>query len=173
MQVTLRQVRLEEREILANLLEKYAYEFSQYDKRDVNPLGLYGYMYLDYYWTENKRWAYFIEVGGSLAGFVMINDYPEAEDRETDFSLSEFFVVYKYRRSGVGKKAFFMAVDRHRGRWQLKMHPKNAVSVGFWEAAVSEYTSGDYELIRAYPGTEYDDGTLGDVFFFDNSGIQA
>jgi len=168
MQVTLRLVTLAEREILANLLEKYAYEFSQYDKRDINPLGLYGYMYLDYYWTENKRWAYFIEVDGLLAGFVMVNDYPEAEDRETDFSLSEFFVMYKYRRTGVGRQAFFMALDRHRGRWQLKMHPGNTASVSFWRTVINEYTHGKYELVQGYPGSEYDDGTPGDVFFFDN-----
>lgn len=52
MNVELQRVKLEEREILSNLLEKYDYEFSQYDNRDVNKLGLYGYQYLDYYWTE-------------------------------------------------------------------------------------------------------------------------
>jgi len=74
MQVDLRPVALEDREILANLLEKYDYEFSQYDDRDVNKLGLYGYKYLDFYWTEDDRFAYFIEVDGKLAGFVMVNN---------------------------------------------------------------------------------------------------
>ena len=46
----------DEKEILRNLLEKYDYEFSQYNLRDVNPLGLYGYNYLDNYWTEENRW---------------------------------------------------------------------------------------------------------------------
>ena len=55
MKVELQLVKLEEREILSNLLEKYDYEFSQYDNRDVNKLGLYGYQYLDYYWTEKNR----------------------------------------------------------------------------------------------------------------------
>lgn len=64
MDVALREVPLEEREILANLLEKYLYEFSQYDGCDINKLGLYGYKYLDCYWLEDKRWAYFIEVDG-------------------------------------------------------------------------------------------------------------
>lgn len=36
MNIELRQVQLEDREILSNLLEKYDYEFSQYDNRDVN-----------------------------------------------------------------------------------------------------------------------------------------
>ena len=169
MNIFLRQVQIEDREILANLLEKYDYEFSQYDGRDVNKLGLYGYKYLDYYWVEENRWAYFIEVDGKLAGFVMINNYSEAEDIETDYSVAEFFVMYKYRRKGIGKQAFFMAADLHRGKWQLRRHPKNIGSVYFWDNAVNEYTKGDYKIIKSYPAAEYEDGTLGDILFFDNS----
>lgn len=168
MNIELKQVDIEEREILVNLLEKYDYEFSQYDNRDVNKLGLFGYKYLDYYWTEESRYAYFILVDGKLAGFVMINDLPEAEDRETDYQIAEFFVMYKYRRSGVGKQAFFKLLDMHKGRWQLKVHPKNVTSVHFWTKVVSEYTKGNYELAEAYPGTEYDDGSLGNVYFFNS-----
>ena len=95
MTVELKQVTIDEKEILRNLLEKYNYEFSQWDKRDVNKLGLYGYEYLDYYWTEDKRWAYFIFADDKLAGFVMVNNLPEVDDRETDFQIAEFFILYK------------------------------------------------------------------------------
>lgn len=168
MNVILKPVELEEREILSNLLEKYDYEFSQYDNRDVNKLGLYGYQYLDYYWTEQNRWAYFIVVDGKLAGFVMVIDLPEVDDRETDFQIAEFFVMYKYRQQGVGKQAFYQVLDIHKGRWQLKRHPKNIASVHFWNKVIHEYTNGNYELVTSYPGTEYEDGTLGDVFFFNS-----
>jgi len=168
MNVKLKLVQLEEREILSNLLEKYDYEFSQYDNRDVNKLGLYGYQYLDYYWTEKNRWAYFILVDGNLAGFVMVNDLPEVDDRETDFQMAEFFVMYKYRRKGVGQQAVYKTLDIHRGRWQLKRHPKNLSSVYFWNKVIEKYTNGNYELITSYPKTEYNDGTLGDIFFFES-----
>ena len=166
MNIELRQVLLEDREILKNLLEKYDYEFSQYDKRDVNKLGLYGYQYLDYYWTEKNRWAYFVEVDGKLAGFIMVNDYSEVENRKTDFVIAEFFIMHKYRCLGIGRKAFFKALDLHNGTWQLKRHPKNLPSVHFWNKVVAEYTKGNYEMIESYPNTEYDDDTLADVFFF-------
>ncbi len=172
MKVTLRQVTLQEKEILRNLLEKYDYEFSQYDRRDVNALGLYGYDYLDNYWTEENRWAYFILVqpnpqeSPQLAGFVMVNNLPEVEGRETDFQMAEFFVLYKYRRAGVGRQAFLQTMALHKGQWQLKRHPKNLASVRFWDRVIAEYTHGNYELAAACPNTAYDDGTLGDVFFF-------
>lgn len=131
MNIEIRQVSIDEKEILKNLLEKYDYEFSQWDKRDVNNLGLYGYQYLDYYWTEKNRWTYFVLVNQKLAGFAMINDIPEVDDRETDFQIAEFFILYKYRRSGIGKHLLFNVLNKHRGRWQLKCHPKNVVSVYF------------------------------------------
>jgi predicted acetyltransferase len=168
MNITLKPVKLEEREILANLLEKYDYEFSQWDKRDVNPLGLYGYQWLDGYWTEENRWAYFILVDSQLAGFVMVNDYREAPYKAADFSMAEFFVMYKYRHAGVGRFAAKTAFDLHRGHWQLKYHPHNDASVTFWNKVVSDYTAGKYELVPNYPGTEYVDGTLGNILFFDN-----
>ena len=168
MNVELRPVQSEEKEILKNLLEKYDYEFSQYDMRDVNKLGLYGYKYLDFYWAEENRWAYFIVVDGKLAGFVMVTDLPEVEGTETDFQISEFFVMYKYRRGGVGREAFFRVLDKHKGRWQLRRHPKNIPSVHFWDNVIGEYTKGKFEIIRSHPKADYPDGTLGDVFFFNS-----
>ena len=62
MNIELVAIDVNEKEILRNLLEKYDYEFSQYDQRDVNDLGLYGYDYLDNYWTEEGRHAFFIKL---------------------------------------------------------------------------------------------------------------
>lgn len=159
-------VSIEEKEILKNLLEKYDYEFSQYDGRDVNALGLYGYDYLDHYWVEQNRYAFFIKVDGKLAGFVMINDYPEVVS-DTQYTLSEFFVMHKYRKLGVGRHAAYHVFDKFKGKWQLKRHPKNLSSVYFWNAIVKDYTKGKYTFIEAHPEAAYDDGTLGDVFVFE------
>ena len=167
MKIELVQVKKEEKEILRNLLEKYDYEFSQYDLRDVNALGLYGYDWLDCYWTEERLWPFFIKADGQLAGFVMVNDYPET-DEPCEYCMSEFFVLYKYRRAGVGSFAARSVWDRFHGRWQLKLHPKNLPSVHFWQKAVSSYTNGSYRFVKAYSGTEYDDGTPADVYFFEN-----
>ena len=75
MTLELRPVANDEKEILKNLLEKYDYEFSQWDKRDVNKLGLYGYRYLDHYWTEEAM-GLFIVVDGKLAGLLWLSAFP-------------------------------------------------------------------------------------------------
>lgn len=166
MQTDLIRVKAEEKEILRNLLEKYGFEFSLYDGRDVGPLGLYGYSYLDHYWTEENRFAFFMRVRGNLAGFMMINSNPEVLPG-TDYTMSEFFVMYKYRRIGIGQSMAARAFDMFQGVWQLKRHPKNLASVAFWDRVISAYTHGRFELFFGHPNAEYEDGTLGDVFLFD------
>ena len=160
----------EDRDTVMNLLEKYLYEFSQWEKTDVNDNGLYGYEYLDCYFEETNRFPYLIKVDGKLAGFILVSDYPEVPEEKTDFCLSEFFIMNKYRRKGYGKEAVFQVLTMHHGKWQLKRHPHNIGSVHFWNNVIAEYTKGNFRLVEKYPNKEvaYDDGTLADVFFFEN-----
>ncbi len=162
-------VRAEEKEILRNLLEKYEYEFSQYDNCDVNALGLYGYSYLDCYWTEKNRWAFFFKADGKLAGFAMVNNYPESGEK-TDYGMAEFFVMHKYRRCGLGKWAAFQLFDKFPGTWYFKRHPGNIPSVYFWDRVVAEYTNGNFRLDRGRKDLSYEDGTPADAFFFSTAG---
>lgn len=165
MKLKLVPVQEEEKEILRNLLEKYLYEFSQYDGGTVNALGLYGYSYLDNYWTEENRWAFFLKADGKLAGFAMVNDYQESGEK-TDFCMSEFFVMYPYRKHGLGKEAAFALFDRFPGTWQLKYHPKNIPSVHFWNRVVAEYTHGEFRSVPGNSQFPYGDGSPGQVLYF-------
>ena len=155
-----------EKEILRNLLEKYDYEWSQYDDRDVNDLGLYGYDYLDNYWTEENRFPYFIKVNGNLAGFVMVNDYP-IKNMETKYSMSEFFVMYKYRKIGVGTFVVKYILEKYKGKWRLMYHPKNIVSKKFWHKVIEEFTNGKFEIVKDNKDAYYDDGTIAEILLFE------
>jgi len=167
MDISIELVKKEEKEILRNLLEKYLYEFSQYDNYDINNLGLYGYSYLDYYWTEKNRFPYFVKVDHKLAGFIMISDYPDVEI-ETDYTISEFFIMYKYRRCGIGKYVVKYVLDTYKGKWQLQYHPKNEISQRFWTKTIDEYTKGKYEIIKDIPEAAYEDGTIGHILIFES-----
>ncbi|MDR0298705.1 MAG: GNAT family N-acetyltransferase [Streptococcaceae bacterium] len=157
-------VKLEEKEILRNLLEKYLYEFSQYCDETLDSQGLIGYKYLDNYWQEEKRWPFFIKVDGKLAGFVLINDFPES-GLVTDFTLAEFFVIYKYRREGIGSWVVGEIFKRFRGTWQLKYHPKNIISEAFWTKVVAAADS-DFQLRTDLEEAMYDLNTQGQVLIF-------
>lgn len=150
------QATIADKEAINNLMEKYLYEFSQWELTDVNSSGLYAYEWLDCYFTEKQRFPYILKVDGNLAGFILVSDYPEVPEETTDFCLSEFFIMHKYRRMGFGKEAAFYVFNQHKGKWQLKRHPHNKASVYFWDNVVSEYTSGNFRLITAYPNNEVD-----------------
>ena len=167
MQLELVPVRAEEKEILRNLMEKYDYEFSQYDDRDVNMLGLYGYDYFDCYWTEDTRHPFFIKADGKLAGFVMVGNFMEFFP-EAKHSMAEFFVLYKYRRCGVGTFAATEVFRRFPGLWELRCHPKNTTSVFFWDKVIRENTR-DVLCIPEHPENPYDDGSPSRVYRFDTS----
>ena len=158
MKIELVFVERDDKEILRNLMEKYDYELSQYGKDDVNKLGLYGFDYLDNYWQEGaKRWAYFIKVDDKLAGFALIiSDYFYLDNRETDYVMSDFFVMYKYRNAGVGKFAANDLFDKFKGIWQLNTVKINTTSVAFWTKIVDDYTNGMYEVLpNEKLGAEY------------------
>jgi len=142
-------VERDEKEIFRNLLEKFNYELSQYIDNDVNKLGLYGYDYLDSFWKAGaKRWAYFIKVDGKLAGFAtLIGDYFFIKDRKSDYMMTDFFVMYKYRGAGVGKFVANYLFEKYKGIWQLNAINKNTNSIGFWKKVVGDYTNDAYEVI--------------------------
>ena len=155
----------EEKSILAHLIELYEYDFSEYENTDVNSLGLYGYSYLDYYWTEDRRYAYFIKVDGKLAGFVMVCGHCYvSKDKDTLF-LSEFFVMRKYRKLGIGKHAAKKVFNKHKGKWELTVHPKNPVSIKFWTNVIQECVGENYELLKDVENV-YEDA-LGMAFTFE------
>ena len=145
MHTTLHPVPREERHILGNLLEKYLYEFSQYELLTFNEEGLFGYGYLDNYWTEADRAAYFIRVEGRLAGFVLLYRHTERRDRPADWSVAEVF-------------------SRYPGHWQIMYHPKNSGSAAFWRSVAEKAASGPVEAVTG--DQPYKDGSPGQVLCF-------
>ena len=135
-----------EKSVLQQLLELYAYDFSEYDDADVNEYGYYDYTYFDHYWTEENRHPFFIRVDGKLAGFTLINEYCYVVKDPGTKSIAEFFIMRKYRRKGIGKSAAVKVFDRFPGNWEVIQHGENEPSQVFWEEVIREYTSGNYQL---------------------------
>jgi predicted acetyltransferase len=96
----------------------------------------------------------------------MINDYLEAKF-ETDYTISEFFIMHKYRHKGIGKYVVKYILNKYKGKWQLNYHPKNEISKNFWIKIINEYTKGKYE-IKKDPEWKYEDGTVGDTLIFES-----
>lgn len=165
MDIEISMVTREQKEILAHLLELYQYDFSEYDGMDVNPCGLYGYPYLEYYWTEKNRFAYFIKVDGRLAGFAMVCGHCYVSKEKDTLFMSEFFVMKKYRKQGVGKRAACEVLKLHPGRWELTIHPNNQGAHTFWKKVTDSAAAGEAKVVTGVRGV-YEDG-LATAYLFD------
>lgn len=163
MNTEIKPVKPSEKEILANLLEKYNYEFSQYDKRFFDHNGLFGYKYLDNYFTDNDRFAYFIYADKVLAGFALINKYHECQ-RPIDWSIAEFFVAYNFRRQGVATEAVRQIFEIHKGFYHIKYHKKNQASSVLWNSIAKKYSDNNY--VVCIGDEPFGDGTQATVLFF-------
>lgn len=163
-------VTCEQKNILKNLIKMYCYEWSQYNGIDINEFGEYAFEHdIDRYFTEADNYPYFIRNGGKLAGFVLIDtdfDY----DKNSDHAVSEFFVLYKYRKMGIGRSAATETFNKHKGKWEIKMHPMNKTSIDFWTDVVGKATNGKYHIIKNCEQAKYSDGNLGTIIVFNNKG---
>ncbi|KZK06948.1 hypothetical protein AB996_0977 [Lactococcus cremoris] len=167
MKISIEIIKYEEKEILRNLLEKYFYEFSQYVADEMNDLGLFGYKYLDEYWYDETCFPFFIKADGKLAGFALINNISEAEAK-TDYTMSEFFVIYKYRHQNIAQKAVKLLFEKFKGTWQLMYNPKNIVSQKFWTRIV-QTEDKNFRLILDSPMAVYEPDIQGHVLVFEIS----
>ncbi len=152
-----------ERQLLANLLELYRYDFTEFDERDVGDDGRFGYRYLDSYWTEAGRHPFLVRVEGKLAGFALLRRV-EAPSGGSIIDVSEFFVMRRYRRRRVGQEVARILFDRFPGRWEVRERDRNAPAQAFWRGVIAVHTGGRFEE------HEWRDGeSRGVVQSFDNS----
>src|SRR5438309_2789783 len=77
---------------------------------------------------------------------------PLARDDTSDdphaYDIAEFFVLRRYRHSGVGREAAFLAWDRYPGSWTVRVAEGNAGALEFWRSAIDQYTSGAVTELR-------------------------
>ena len=62
--------------------------------------------------------------------------------------MTEFFVLRRFRRRGVGRAAAFPAFDRFAGPWEVRQREDNPNATAFWRRTIDDYTRGDFEETR-------------------------
>ena len=144
MSVEINPASFQDKAVLRQLMELYLYDFSEFDQADVDEHGYYGYWYLDNNWTEEERSPFLVRVSGKLAGFVLVRRINEPGQPVTH-AISEFFIMKKYRRQGVGRQVARLIFDRFPGLWQVCQEEANLPAQRFWRQVIAEYIHGDYK----------------------------
>jgi aminoglycoside 6'-N-acetyltransferase I len=94
-----------------------------------------------------------IRVDGAPAGFVMVAKPPHAHP-SVDYRIEDFFILNRWRRTGVGHSAAAQLFDRYRGNWELGWLPRNTAAAAFWRSIVSRlHLRAEEWSVGQEPGT--------------------
>jgi len=164
--VQLQLVTREQETPLTNLLELYLHDMSEFVPIRISDQGRFGYAWLPMYWAEpDQRFAYLIHSDEGLSGFVLVG--PDSSGVNPDaLEVSEFFVLRRLRRSGVGRAAAHALWRERPGPWVVRVSDGNPVGRVFWARVVSEFVGMRFTE-RTVPGRHYPwrvfdfDSTLG------------
>ncbi|MBG1268079.1 GNAT family N-acetyltransferase [Nostoc sp. WHI] len=152
----------QQKSVLCNLMELYQYDLSEIEAKDVDAFGLFGYQYLDYYWTEPERQPFLVKVDEKLAGFVLVNQHAYIHNNAK--SIAEFFILKRYRSLGIGKQVATQIFDQFPGSWEVRQTAFNLGAQAFWSKVISQYTNGVFDEVFLN-----DDRWHGLIKTFDNS----
>ena len=145
MPIEVRPATVQERPILRNLMELYQYDFSDFDRADIGPLGLYDYPYLDHYWVEPERSPFLVRVDCNLAGFVLVARYNYLTGIKDTWVMAEFFIMRRYRHQGVGDHVACYIFNQFPGAWQVGEITENTPAITFWRKVIARYTRGHFQ----------------------------
>lgn len=129
-------------EIVRNLFELYMHDLSGYAGIEVGDDGKFAApATLSLYWSDAaQRHPFLIRADGRIAGFALVRKIAPAI-----YDMGEFFILRKYRRSGVGREAAFWLFDRFKSAWEVREIPSNEPAQAFWRRIIAEYAGGDFE----------------------------
>ncbi len=148
MNLEIERVPIEDKSVLRNLLELYIYDFTEFGPYDVDAHGLFGYKYLDLYWTEEGRYPFIYRVDGKIAGFALVRREFREDLEEYCYSIAEFFVMKRYRGSGIGRDVAFYLFQQFPGLWEVDEMESNKPAQAFWRKVINEFTKGAFEETR-------------------------
>ena len=127
---------------LRALLEFYFHDMAEWFRFDQHAHG--GYVEsTEEYWSEGHD-VYLLQLEGLPIGFSIVgsadNWMPGANARD----MTEFFVVRRHRRDGVGSAFATHVWSLHPGAWLVRVFQANEPALPFWRKAIAEYSNGQY-----------------------------
>ncbi len=141
MDIILKEIELEKKDILNNLMQLYLHNISLNFPMDFDSnTGMYGYDDIEKYFENDNNKAFFILKENEIAGFMLIDLSDEKN------IVQEMFVLNNYKRKGVGKTAVSILFDKFRGNWEIKSLPCSESAEKFWISSVKKYTNDQFNL---------------------------
>ncbi len=127
--------------IVANLLELYAYDFTEFCDFDIGDDGFYGYANLSKYWNDSNKHPFLIYINNKIAGLILVQQGSLIHDEPDIWDIAEFFIMRKYRRNGAGAAAAINVWKQFKGTWQVRVLKDNHAACSFWLKTIEKFSS--------------------------------
>lgn len=130
--------------ILRNLFELYLHDMAEWFEFDTTPKGNFAFPTRQEVWDKgvdvHLLYSAEIPVGFGLVGSAeRFDGDPDVKD------MDEFFVVRRYRRSGIGRELANHLWRQYPGRWLVRVFQRNLPAVPFWRSTVAAFTANKYD----------------------------
>lgn len=145
----------EHESILANLLELYCHDFSEFNAMEIGEDGRFAYPHLASYLNEPDREVFVARVDGKLAGFVFVKRGSEISGDAAAWDLAEFFVLRGHRRRGLGTRIAHDVWRMHPGHWDVRVMESNRAGLKFWHRAVAAFAGEAVSPSRIVQGAQW------------------
>jgi predicted acetyltransferase len=149
--------------ILANLLELYRYDFSEFIDLKLGADGRFGYKHLPLYWQESDRHPFLVMANGYIAGFVFVRKGSEISHDPDVWDIAEFFIMRGFRRLGIGMRVAQEIWQKFPGKWEVRVMARNPKAKVFWERTIERFLGKTIE-----PMPLEKDGESWQVFSFES-----
>lgn len=118
--------------VFANLIQLYLYDMAAQSVFPVNNQGRYEYSFLDRFW----EYPYLILKNDEIVGFCMVISHCPIRERSPCWFMAEFFIMRPYRRSGTGRSALSLVLEKHPGDWEISWASDNQPANDFWPSVI-------------------------------------
>ena len=132
----------DQKPVIANLIQLYLHDMTEFMPFPVEPDGRFAYDFLDRFW----RFPYLIMTGNEIAGFALVIDECPLTGRQPCFFMAEFFILKAYRGRGTGRAALAAILARHPGDWHIATPLANTAALAFWHKAVAPLNAATRDI---------------------------
>ncbi len=142
MNVMVEPATIDAKSVIRRLMQLYLYDFTEFLSIEIDEHGEFANTYLDHYWALDERETrepFLLRADGKLAGFALVR-------RKSDgpWIMAEFFVMRRYRRTGVGSQAARTVFARFPGEWKVSQVKQNTPAQAFWRRIIAEVSGGQF-----------------------------
>lgn len=137
MTIELKEVRLEEKSILENMLHFYLDDLSQYTNQlKANQLGIFEYDSIDLFFAKSNLIPYFIKYEGLIVGFLLF--VKTVKNEHIDYCVNDIFIFTQYRERGFAGQAVKKLFAPYPGTYYVVQLEKNQKAIQFWKSLFNE-----------------------------------